>query len=70
MADANQFLANEARTALTVLAENTIYWKSIQFLFPYYEEKSPNVKKQVSSCLETIMSRIGSENIWDVPATN
>jgi len=44
VADANQFLSDEARLALTRLCQNTVYWKSIQFLYPYYEEKSVNVK--------------------------
>lgn len=68
--DTNQFLAEEARTALTTLSRNTMYFKTIKFLFPYYEERSANIRKQVSSCIETVLNDISSQNIWDWPQTH
>lgn len=60
VADTNQFLSDEARVALTRLVQQTPYYKSVQNLFPFYDEKSPNVKKQVSSALQSILTDMGA----------
>ena len=49
--ESNAFLSNSARTALQTIVDNTVYWKSIQFLYPHYEDRSPHVRGQISACL-------------------
>ena len=38
------FISNSAREALSTIVDNTVYWKSIQFLQPHSEDRSPNVR--------------------------
>lgn len=42
--ESNAFISNSARAALQTIVDNTVYWKSIQFLYPHYEDRSPNVR--------------------------
>ena len=69
-ADTNQFLSIEASAALSNLVANTPYAKSIQQLNIFYEEKSVNMRKQISLSLEHIMNSIGSPNISNLPPPN